>query len=752
MDELCEWLSKLSKLGKVAIDTETMGLDWWKDEIVGISFYAPHRGYYIPLKHKDHVEEGAGEVGVDYVKCLDKTLVASRLKPLLERYSLKTIWHNYCFDWCALKKWLGIVMPPAYFDTIEGQSLLDENEDKQLKPLAEKYLRVPADTYSKIFGSRTTFDTVPILLNPATRTGNLSAYYATKDTELTYKLAEFQEKHLNMPHLSKIKSLMFNISMPFLDIVKEATYDGVRTDVEYLVGEVSPKLHAGLDELEAKIKAVIGDINLNSPAQLAPVFYDKLQLPKMNKKKPNSTDKKTMAKLMTGLRIFTADLEGTLKRIEAGEQSDEIYYAKLFKDNLPYFLKPDMYDKAREYFKMCLDLLQNITTYRKQSKLTSAFADSLPTKLDDDRIHPNFKPSHAVTWRMSCANPNFQNLPSKDGGMIRRAFIADEGRLLASIDASQQELRWLAHLSKDPVLLDAFATGKDIHSITATSIYNRLHPEKQVTYEDFQAYRGLIDKFTDADGGVDSSKITNADIATLYDEKLIVEPTEEAFVEAVDFGKYLDFIRSAKAKATNFSVVYGTTQMGLADNLLVTAEAAEGYINAFYDTYKGVARWMTVERKKILKTKFAESYGGKKRRLYPEIGLWERDKSYRHWDKKLQRGELGSHWALDSAYRQGINSLIQTPSAYQIKKASIDMQPLLKELDCKIILWVHDEQILDVPENIGMDNLRRIADVLCNTIQLDCGMKSDIEVGRRWSQKMSDDEVDSLREGDFSEC
>lgn len=87
-----------------------------------------------------------------------------------------------------------------------------------------------------------------------------------------------------------------------------------------------------------------------------------------------------------------------------------------------------------------------------------------------------------------------------------------------------------------------------------------------------------------------------------------------------------------------------------------------------------------------------------------------------------------------------------------VKKASLDLQPLLKELDAHIVLFVHDEIIFDVPENIGMDKLKKIADIMCNALPLKCGLKSDIEVGSKWGQKMSEQELDDMEllyEGDF---
>lgn len=163
----------------------------------------------------------------------------------------------------------------------------------------------------------------------------------------------------------------------------------------------------------------------------------------------------------------------------------------------------------------------------------------------------------------------------------------------------------------------------------------------------------------------------------------------------------------------------------LADTLDISEDEAQSYIDAYFAQYPGVGKWMEAQRKKMREVHYTETYLGRKRRVHEEI-------------------RTGNQYKIQRAFRQGINAVIQGSSADQTKLASIKLQPLLKELDARIVLWVHDEIIFDVPENIGMENLRRIADVMCNAIQLDCGMKSDIEVGKRWGQKMSPDKIEEL--------
>lgn len=502
LDECCAWIAEQEYL---AVDTETMGLNWARDEIVGISFYAPHRSYYIPLKHKQDVEDeklaellAQGKiVGLDYVKCLPKNLVTLKLKPLLEDIERKLILHNSKFDSHILRKWMGIdIKDYIYFDTMIAQALLDENHSKALKDMAVTYLKIPADRYATLFG-KITFNNIPILLNPSTRTGNLATYYACKDTELTYKMWEFQDRAIKRPNLEKLQSLMFDIEIPFLRIVIDAETKGVLVDKDYLINKVSPQLHSDLEELRQKIIAYTGDINLGSPAQLAPILYDVLKLPRVNKDKPNSTDKRTLNKLKKEHPVVPMILE-----------------------------------------------------WRAKSKLTQAFADKLPQAIVDGRIHTSFNSVGTKTGRMSSSGPNLQQMPAKVGGLIRNAFQAGPGRLLASIDFSQQELRVLAHVSQDETLLNLYRKGWDVHSMTATGMWNRKHPEEQVEYETFEYRREMTNLFQDADGNITDSKFTPDYIQKLFNEGKVTSLDPNILRQEAEYGIKYEKIRKL-AKVVN---------------------------------------------------------------------------------------------------------------------------------------------------------------------------------------------------------
>ncbi len=709
----------------ISNDTETLGLDTFRDEIVGLSIWLPSYdlGYYIPLKHKDDIGDAPAEgtVGVDYVKCLPKDLVAKYLKPCLERRGLKIIGHNYKFDAHVLYNWLGIrTIDNLYFDTMVASALLDENKPKNLKDLSGIYLKEPADRFTTLFGKET-FDTIPILLK-AGRRGCLAGYYAIKDAHMTWRLYEFFNKHLNMDRLKDIKKIMFEIEMPLLPIVWRAENKGIRFDLDYMVNEVAPKLYAevgicpkckgfysingskseksrsgkykskfyfcecGLPEdyqdgTAQKIWRITGEFNLKSNPQLAKILFEKRKFPQVDKKKPNSASKKNLLKI-----------------------------------------KAELVKQGREEDAHLVDLLCN---FRSESKLADAFADKLPNKVIKGRVHTNFNTVGAKTMRFSSSNPNLQQMPAKTGGLIRRAFMADEGRLLLSCDFSGQELRILAHVSQCPVLIDIYEHDGDVHSKTAVGIYNRMYNDN-VSYEYFQYCRSLQDLFLDKEGNISDEKLSEEHVRHLFEEGKINTQDTETLRADVTKGKLFEKVRKNYAKALNFGIVYGITEKGISDNLGVSEDEALGMIDSFMNTYPGVRKWIHDTQKFILKNKYALSMCGGKRRLYELI-------------------DSGQKWKIGSAFRQGVNAVIQRSAAEMTKLASIKLQPLLEELDSMILLWVHDELIMDVPMNIGMDNIRRIQEVMCNALPLCVPMKSDAEVGDRWSERLDEDTIEKLR-------
>jgi DNA polymerase-1 len=207
------------------------------------------------------------------------------------------------------------------------------------------------------------------------------------------------------------------------------------------------------------------------------------------------------------------------------------------------------------------DLPKRVLEYRELAKLKSTYADALPRLIHatTGRLHTRFSQTGTATGRLSSANPNLQNIPIRTqlGREIRAAFVASPGRLLLSADYSQIELRILAHLSEDPILMDAFRRGEDIHSRTAQEVFGFLP----------------------------------------------LEQTRE---------------HRRVAKVINFGVIYGLSPFGLAQNLGIDTKEAAKFIAAYFERYSGVKKYLDKQIAEVRKSGYSKTLFGRTRPM-PEI-------------------------------------------------------------------------------------------------------------------------------------
>jgi len=286
--------------------------------------------------------------------------------------------------------------------------------------------------------------------------------------------------------------------------------NGVAIDATML-GQQSKELSQRLEKIEQETYALAGqEFNIGSPKQIQTILYDKMELP-------------------------------VLAKTPKGQ---------------PSTAESVLQDLAHDY-----ELPRLILEYRSLSKLKSTYTDKLPEEINarTGRVHTSYHQAVAATGRLSSSNPNLQNIPirTEDGRRIRRAFIAPPGFKLLAADYSQIELRIMAHLSGDQTLLDAFAKGEDIHTITAAEIFST-------------------------------------------DQLTINQDQRRA------------------AKAINFGLIYGMSPFGLSKQLNIEISEAKTYVDRYFERYPGVKNFMDKTREIARQKGYVETVF--KRRLYlPEI-------------------------------------------------------------------------------------------------------------------------------------
>lgn len=314
-------------------------------------------------------------------------------------------------------------------------------------------------------------------------------------------IKKLQEEYLKEENLW---SVFEDIEMPLIEVLASMEANGVKVDKEILQ-KLRSEFSAQIGELEKDIFEEAGEeFNINSPAQLGVVLFEDLKLP----------------------------------------------YAK--KTKRGYSTSAAVLDKLKGHF----PIVDMILEYRALTKLMSTYIDGMLKLVGNDgRIRPHFMQTVTATGRLSCTEPNLQNIPIKteQGRRIRKAFVSsDDDRILVGADYSQIELRVLAHLSGDQALIDAFNNGEDIHKLTAMKVF-----------------------------GVNSEDVT-------------------------------PLLRS-RAKAINFGVIYGMSGFGLSENLDISMKEADNYIKDYFKKYEAVKKYMDDEIKRVKSTGYSTTIFGRKR-------------------------------------------------------------------------------------------------------------------------------------------
>ena len=490
-EQLAAWIGKLQAAGEFAFDTETDSLDPLRANLVGLSF-AVQPGEACYIP-LGHIYPGAP-------RQLDLRETLAALQPLFADPGKRKIGQHGKYDLHVLRCH-GVSVRGYADDTMLESFIFNAGGSRHdMDSLAMRYLGYDTIKYADVAGKgakQILFSQVA--LDDATR-------YAAEDADVTLRLHRVLAPKLAAePSLQRVYR---EIEIPLVPVLERIEANGILVDAAELRRQ-SADLGKRMLSLQQHATGLAGrTFNLDSPRQVCQLLFEELKLP-------------------------------ALVKTPGGQ--------------------PSANEEALEAIAELHELPRVILDYRGLAKLRSTYTDKLPEMVNPDtgRVHTSYHQAGAATGRLSSNDPNLQNIPirSEDGRRIRRAFIAPPGRKLIACDYSQIELRIMAHLSEDPALLRAFASGADIHRATAAEVFGKA-------------------------------------------------------IDAVDGNE-----RRA-AKAINFGLMYGMSAFGLARQLGIGRGEAQDYIALYFSRYPGVREFMERTRQEARERGYVETVFG--RRLYLE--------------------------------------------------------------------------------------------------------------------------------------
>lgn len=695
MDTLRKYVDTCLKDGRIALDTETTGLNVFRNKIVGISLHsASNKPAYIPLNHVVYsvanntytrIEEQLSVEEVsDEIRRLSTIKECDMFNAPFDR---RVIRHNFGFDF------------PCTFDTSIGAKMLNENLNEKmykLKPLHSMWCldgKEDEFSFSDIFDD-IGFDKIPI---------DIGFLYACRDALDTTELSDFERKYLYYDPNEEFSArngmngaswCFYNIEMPCEDATIELEENGIALDLDYQK-KLSEKYHKMADDVlvrfsnelseysdkinELRLQGIKLDnpINISSPKQLAVLLYDILNVGIVDKRNPRGTGEEILTKI-----------------------------------NHP--------------------IVKTILEYRSVNKLIGTYIDKLPNCLEEDgKIHCGFHQYGARTGRFSSSGPNLQNIPAKNKD-IRPMFVASPGHLLISMDYSQQEPSCLASYCNKmgyEELFNARFKGNDLYSEVASAIF-------KLPYDDCVEHRadGTINKegkakrnqakpvllgilydrgddsvAEDLNISLDEAKRLHSNLYKRFPEILVFE--KESVNMASELG-YVDTICGRKCRIPDMLLdeyEFEWIDAPKTDDVLDFDNEVDTEVpDALCDKY-----WNKLHKKYA-----------KKRDIFKEAA--EKD-GIRIIDNTMKIAE---------AIRKCVNSRIQGSAADLTKKAMIEVlkSEKLTKLGFKLLIQVHDELIGECPEENIEECSKVLAEVMSKAAEEIIGLpfSCDAEITRAW--------------------
>ncbi|MEP0793116.1 DNA polymerase I [Trichocoleus sp. DQ-A3] len=543
---------------------------------------------------------------------LDKTAVLEALRPILESAEYPKTLQNAKFDRLVLRC-QGVNLVGVVFDTMLASYVLNPENSHNLGDLVLRHLELSISNYA---------DVVPKGKTIADMNIQTVAYYCGMQVYATFQLVlKLREKLEEIPALQR---LLREVEQPLEPVLAQMEYVGIRIDPAYLQ-TLSQELEKDLAGIEQKAYQEAGEkFSLGSPKQLSQILFDKLKL-----------DTKKSRKIQSGYSTDAATLE------------------KLQGDH---------------------PLVDAVLEYRTLSKLKSTYVDALPLLIrpDTQRVHTNFNQTGTTTGRLSSSNPNLQNIPIRTAfsRRIRKGFVPEPGWLLVAADYSQIELRILAHLSQEPVLIEAYQQNEDIHSVTA---------------------RLLLEK----------------DTVTSEERRL--------------------------GKIINFGVIYGMGAQRFAREAGVKATEGRLFIDRFNERYRKVFEYLERVKREAIAHGYVETILGRRRYFNFEGGslrkLQGSNPDEINLDKLRNLGQADA-----GSLRAAANAPIQGSSADIIKIAMDKLHKVLQNYQARLLLQVHDELVLEVPPSEWEELQPQICSTMENAVSLSVPLKVDVRAGQNWME------------------
>ncbi len=509
----------------------------------------------------------------------------------------------------------GLDLKGVTFDTLLADYLLNNQEKHGLSEISFRLFGFKPPSFKETVGKNKDFSFVDI---------DEASIYCGYDVFLTFKIVKIFKESFSKEKDELIK-LFEEIELPLEPVLSQMEMNGITIDIPYL-DKLSKELKSTLEDIENKVYDLAEEsFNLSSPKQLGEILFEKLNL-----------DKKKSRKTKTGW------------------STDAVVLERLVDEH---------------------EIIQHLIKHRTLSKLLSTYIDALPNLINEKtgRVHTNFNQAATATGRLSSSNPNLQNIPVRTefSRRIRKAFLPEKNWKLLSADYSQIELRILAHLADEEILINAFHKNDDIHSLTARLIFEK-------------------------------EEISS-------DERRV-------------------------GKTINFGVIYGMGIKKFARSTGVSTPEAKEFLIKYKERYSKIFKFLELQERLALSKGYVKTIFGRKREFkFDKNGLGRligKDPYEIDLQSARRAGmEAQSLRAAANAPIQGSSADIIKIAMVQLNKKFIEMN-----VPAKMLLQVHDELLFEVEPDSLEITTKLVKKTMEDCVKLNVPLLVDIGIGDNWME------------------